>query len=370
MPGGTTILVVDDNAENRALARATLEDEGHRVVLATGGEDGIAAFVREQPDCVLLDVRMPGVDGPTACERIRALPGGRDTPIVFVTAQRDVDTFDRTLRAGGDDFMTKPFRPIELVARVDAALKLRRLATERSELYAQVKQQRDHLVRLQLQKEQLVAFLVHDLQNPVNAIELHAELVLRDRDASQRSRRAAEKIRDEGRALQRMITTLLDIAKADEGRLAPSRSAVDLDVLIGDVFGELEARAQSAGVRLARRLDAGSLSADPDLLRRILENLVENAIRHAPEGSDVTVTARRAQGGIEVRVCDTGAGVPPEQRDLVFERFVRAGSEPTRSNRGLGLAFCKLAVEAHGGRIWIEDALPGAAFCLWIDHAN
>jgi signal transduction histidine kinase len=194
--------------------------------------------------------------------------------------------------------------------------------------------------------------------------------VLRDRDASPRSRRAAEKIREEGRALQRMITTLLDIAKADEGQLAPSRSAVDLDALIGDVFGELEARAQGAGVRLTRRLDAVSVSADPDLFRRILENLVENAIRHAPEGSDVTVAARRAQGGIEVRVCDTGVGVPPEHRELVFERFVRAGSEPTRTNRGLGLAFCKLAVEAHGGRIWVEDALPGAAFCLWIDHAN
>jgi two-component system, sensor histidine kinase and response regulator len=370
MPGPTTILVVDDNAENRALARATLEDEGHRVVLATGGEDGVAAFVREQPDCVLLDVRMPGVDGPTACERIRALPGGRDTPIVFVTALRDVDTFDRTLRAGGDDFMTKPFRPIELVARVDAALKLRRLAAERSELYGQVKHQRDDLLRLQLQKEQLMAFLVHDLKNPVNAIELHAELVLRDRASTDRSRRAAEKIRDEGRALQRMITTLLDIAKADEGRLAPVRRTIELDALIGDVFGELEVRAQAAGVSLVRRLEIASLSADLDLLRRILENLIENAIRHAPEGSEVTVTARPAQDGIELRVCDTGAGVPAEQRDRVFERFVQGGNGPTRSNRGLGLAFCKLAVEAHGGRIWIEDALPGAAFCLWISHAD
>jgi two-component system, sensor histidine kinase and response regulator len=370
MSGGATILVVDDNAENRALARATLEDEGHRVVLATGGEDGIVAFEREHPDCVLLDVRMPGVDGPTACERIRALPGGRDTPIVFVTALRDVDTFDRTVRAGGDDFMTKPFRPIELVARVDAALKLRKLATERSELYGQVKHQRDALLRLQLQKERLMAFLVHDLKNPVNAIELHAQLVLRDRNASERSRHAAEKIRDEGRALQRMITTLLDIAKADEGRLAPARRMIDLAALIDDVFGELEVRAQTAGVRLAHQLDAPSLSADVDLFRRILENLVDNAIRHAPEGSDVTVTVRPAQGGTELRVRDTGAGVPPEQRESVFERFVQGAAEPMHSNRGLGLAFCKLAVEAHGGRIWIEDAHPGAAFCLWIDHAD
>lgn len=368
-----TVLVVDDNVQNRALAQATLEDEGYRVVLAAGGEEGIAAFQREKPDCVLLDVRMPDVDGPTACERIRALPGGRDVPIVFVTAQRDVETFDRTMRAGGDDFMTKPFRPSELVARVEAALKLRKLATERSELYAQVKEQREDLQRLQLQKEQLVAFLVHDLKNPVNAIDLQAELVLRDRDASPRSRRCAEKIREEGRALLRMITTLLDIAKADEGRLAPVRRPVDLRGLAASVVDELEARAQSSGVQLTCELDAMDammVSADPDLLRRVLENLVENAIHHAPEDSNVEIDARPAGGGIELRVRDAGAGVPPELREHIFERFVRGPQVATRQNRGLGLAFCKLAVEAHGGRIWIEDAAPGAAFCVWIGHAD
>ncbi len=365
-----TILVVDDNDQNRALAQATLEDEGYRVVLAAGGEAGVAAFEREHPDCVLMDVRMPDLDGPATCERIRALPGGLDAPIVFVTAQRDLDTFDRTVRVGGDDFMTKPYRPRELVARVEAALKLRKLATERSELYAQVKEQREDLQRLQLQKEQLVAFLVHDLKNPVNAIELQAELVLRDRDASPRSRRCAEKIREEGRALLRMITTLLDIAKADEGRLAPVRRPVDLRGLAASVVDELEARAQSSGVRLSCELDPVMVSADPDLLRRVLENLVENAIHHAPEDSDVQIDARQAGGGIELRVRDAGAGVPPELREHIFERFVRGPQAATRENRGLGLAFCKLAVEAHGGRIWIEDAAPGAAFCVWISHAD
>jgi signal transduction histidine kinase len=369
MGSGATILVVDDNPENRALAKATLEDDDYRVILAANGADGIAAFEREHPDCVLLDVRMPGIDGPTACERIRALPGGSDVPVVFVTALRDVETFDRTVVAGGDDFLSKPFRPNELVARVQAALKLRKLAAERSELYAQIKHQRDVLQRLQLQKEQLVAFLVHDLKNPVNAIELHAELVLRDRDGSDRSKRAAEKIRDEGRSLLRMITTLLDIAKADEGQLAPVRSQIALDGLVDRVVAELDVRAQSAGIRLERQLDAAVITADPELLRRVLENLVENAIRHAPEGSAIQITSRAREHGVELCVRDGGAGVPSEQRERVFERFVQAG-EATRSNRGLGLAFCKLAVEAHGGKIWIEDASPGAAFCIWIADAD
>lgn len=363
------ILVVDDNAQNRALAQATLEDDGYRVLLAARGEEAIAAFARERPDCVLLDVRMPGMDGPATCERLRAMPGGADVPIVFVTALRDVDTFDRTLRAGGDDFMTKPFRPNELIARVQAALKLRRLAAERSELYDQIKHQRDDLQRLQLQKEQLVSFLVHDLKNPVNAIELHAELVLRDRDASERTRRAADKIRDENRALLRMITTLLDIAKADAGQLQPARQPIVLGDVVGDVIGEFEVRAQTASVRLAREVVAPTLHADLDLVRRVLENLVENAIQHAPEQSEIRVTTRRANGGVELRVSDAGPGVPADQRQRVFERFAQGGGA-SRSNRGLGLAFCKLVAEAHGGRIWIEDASPGAVFCVWIEHAD
>jgi two-component system, sensor histidine kinase and response regulator len=176
-----SVLVVDDNAENRALAKATLEDEGYAVTLATTGEEALAAFARATFDCVLLDIRMPGMDGIATCTRLRELPGGVDVPILFVTAQRDVDTFDRARDAGGDDFITKPFRPTELVARVGTASRLRRMAAERSGLYEQIRRQRDDLLRLQLVKEQLTAFLVHDLKNPVNAIELHAQRIQRER---------------------------------------------------------------------------------------------------------------------------------------------------------------------------------------------
>ncbi len=370
MAAPATILVVDDNAENRALAQAVLEDEGYQVVLASGGAAGIEGFTRDQPDCILLDVRMPDLDGPATCERIRALPGGGDVPILFVTAQRDVDTFDRARLSGGDDYVTKPYRPNELIARVEASLKLRRIAVERRDLYSQLKQQRDDLLRLQLQKEQIHAFLVHDLKNPVSTIGLYAELLLRDRQGSERSHQAGASIRTECRTLLRMIMTILDIARADAGQLEPARQPVALEPLIDEVTREFELQAKAAGVRLTRELTAATVHADPDLIRRVLENLVENAIRHAPEGSEVALTARPAERGVELRVQDAGGGVPPEQRERVFERFVSGSSQVTPANRGLGLAFCQVVVQAHGGRIWVEDAAPGAAFCLWIAHAD
>jgi len=363
-----TVLVVDDNSENRALARDALGEEGYRVVEAKTGEEGVAAAAAEKPDCILMDVRMPNVDGITACERIRSTPDGQNVAIIFVTAQRDVETFDRALAAGGDDFMTKPFRPAELVVRIQTALRLRRIANERSALYAQLKQQRDALQRLELQKESLVAFLVHDLKNPVNAIDLSAQQLERGGDSA-KTTRIAGKIREETQHLLRMITNLLDISRADEGRLAPSHTKIDLAALIGEVTGDLGAAATRAEVSLKTEVTATELLADRDLIARVLANLVDNAIRHAPEGSEIKITAARSDSGVELRVADVGPGVPPDLRETVFERF-RSGDTATRTNRGLGLAFCKLAVEAHGGRIWIEDGSPGAVFCVRLDDGR
>jgi signal transduction histidine kinase len=327
--------------------------------------DGIAAFARDQPDCILLDIRMPDVDGIEACRRIRALPGGARVAIVFVTAQRDVETFDRALAAGGDDFITKPVRPNELVVRVQTALRLRHVTAERGELAAELKHQRDELQRLQLQKEQLSAFLVHDFKNPVNAIELQAQRIVRDAAADPRARDAATKICDETRALMRMITNLLDITRADQAQLAPTRQVLDPRVVIESAIAELHARAIASGIEIAVEVEATRVHADRDLLHRVLANLLENAIRHAPEGSVVRVTARRDGRVTELRVIDAGPGVPPDQRERVFDRFVTREAS-ARGNRGLGLAFCRLAVAAHAGTIWIEDARPGAAFCLRI----
>ena len=364
-----TVLVVDDNAENRALAKATLEDEGFLVELAAGGEEALANFARTRADCVLLDIRMPGMDGTEVCRRLRQLPGGEDVPILFVTAQRDVDTFDRARDAGGDDFMTKPYRPSELLARVSAAIKLRRLSIERTEHVGLIRTQRDDMMRLQLQKDQLVAFLVHDLKNPVNAIELHGQRIIRDPDASERARDAAEKIRSETQSLLRMIMNLLDLSKADEGRLQPAKQVISLDELFEEATAAMRPRAQAAQITLEARGDNLAVLADPDLALRIVENLIDNAIRHAPENTAVRVTAALAGDEIEIRIADAGAGIPEALREKVFDRFVQAGTESSRTGRGLGLAFCKLAVEAHGGRIWIEDAAPGAVFCLRLGRA-
>jgi signal transduction histidine kinase len=367
------ILVVDDNEANRTLARAALEDEGYQVVLASGGAAGVEAFERERPDCVLLDVRMPEVDGFEASKRIRALPGGIETPVLFLTALRDVDTFDRALNAGADDFLTKPVRPAELVARIDTVLKMRRLRAELREHYELLKHQRDDLLRLQLQKERLMSFVVHDLKNPVNSMDLHAQLLLRDPLLPQSGRDSAKQIRSDAQQLVRMILNLLDLSKADEGKLAPKWTDVDVERLVANVGEDVRASAEARGIRIETSIEAKRARWDEDLVRRVLTNLVENALRYAPRDTTVRVTVTNIGDETELRVADAGTGVPEAIRTRIFDPFVQVedvDGRSTRSGRGLGLAFCRLAVEAHGGRIWVEDAAPGAAFCITIPQGD
>jgi signal transduction histidine kinase len=224
-------------------------------------------------------------------------------------------------------------------------------------------------MRLQLQKERLTEFVVHDLKNPVTSMDLHAQLLLRNREVPASARASAERIREDARSLLRMIMNLLDIAKGEEGQLAPHATEVDPRQLAHDVCETLEVRARAQQVTLEHRVTLEPpLRADAELVRRVLENLVENAVRHAPEGSTVRLAIEARDGAVELRVADQGDGVPEGMREQIFERFVQLeeGGVKNLAGRGLGLSFCKLVAEAHGGRIWVEDAAPGAAFCLRI----
>ena len=365
------MLVVDDNEQNRALAKATLEQEDYEVVLAKSGQEALDSFQARKPDCVLLDVRMPGMDGPETCRRLRQLPGAADVPVVFLTASRDVDTFDAALAAGGTDFLTKPVQPAELVLRVQAALRLCELDATNRQNFELIRRQRDDLMRLQLQKERLMAFVVHDLKSPVSSVDLLAQVLRRDKNLPESARETADAIRLEVGSLMRLIMNLLDISKAEEGALAVSPSRFHFATFAEPVLESIRVRAAAKEVSLTSQIELQEVSADPDLLRRILENLLDNALRYAPKGSAVTLTTLSQAGELEIRIADQGRGVPVEMRESIFDRFVQlehGDRTAPRTGRGLGLTFCRIAVEAHGGRIFVEDGDPGAVFCIRLPH--
>jgi two-component system sensor histidine kinase/response regulator len=363
--GHATVLVVDDQAANRELARHTLEDDGYRVRMAASGREALEILEHERADCVLLDIRMPDLDGFEVCQRLRALPEAAGTPVLFLTAVREADVLEQALGMGAFDFLTKPIKPAELLMRVATALRVSRLGNERDELHAMLQRQRDDLLRLSLQKERLSTFLVHDLKNPVFGIKLAGELLLVDAQGSPRSKEVGKRISQESSRLLRMIQNLLDISRADEEQLVPSCTEFEVGPLLGEVFSVLALQAQIRDIELRSKAEA-RLSADREMIRRLFENLLDNALHYAPRGSTVLVEAARRSHGLELFVRDAGPGVPLELRESIFERYVQAAPAKGRTGQGLGLAFCKVVVETHGGKIWVEDGEPGTVFRIWL----
>jgi two-component system sensor histidine kinase/response regulator len=360
------ILVVDDNVANRLLVVETLAPEGMEVSEAASGDEALRAFAAQPFDVVLLDVRMPGLDGFATLERLRTLPGG-DAPVVFLTALRDVDTFDRARAAGAVDFLTKPVRPSELLARVDMLVRLRRLGAEADRYLGEIRRQRDDLLRVQLQKERLAAFIVHDLKNPLSSMRLYAEVVGGADGLPSEAREAAEAIRDQCDRLNRLVLNLLDVSKADEGTLTIRPTPVDVPALVTELLVEVGRQAEQRRVTLAVEIAPQLIfELDRDLVHRLLQNLLDNAVRHTPKGGTVRVEGAVEGGALVLRVRDDGVGIPEAMRERIFDPFVQLDTGPSssRSGRGLGLAFCRAAAIAHGGSIAVEPSAVGACFTV------
>jgi len=366
-----TILAVDDNEQNRMVIEGNLASAGYGVVLACNGQEAIEKFKAQTPDLVLLDVVMPGIDGFETCRQLRLAPNGADIPIVFLTALNDIDSHKEALAAGGDDLLTKPIHRTELILRVRSMLWMRRLRSELRSGYNLISSQRDTLIVTQKKKDELANFLVHDLKNPITSVLTSANMLLEipaimnDPTALQLSKH----VLSAGRVIERMILNLLDINKSEDGMLVPRVAQSDLPCLLGDIVKAAQPQARFREIDLKSEISNGlrTVYFDSSLIQRTLDNLLANALRFAPKGSRISIEAKALDDkNFEIRVRDQGPGIPAEQRERIFEKYVRLETDNNQNlNQGLGLTFCRAAVEVHGGKIWVESNEPkGACLCV------
>jgi len=266
---------------------------------------------------------------------------------------------------------------IDRVARHLSDFQGRALVTLSKQVVAQLELRRRIflLARTQQQKEELTSLIVHDLKSPLVSIASNAHYVAGDTDLTDKRRAALGDIEIAAESMGRMVMNILDISQSEDGSLASDLGDVRLAVLIDEVQRHVGQRARQEGLSLevTLALDDDKIHADRDLVRRVLENLLDNSIKYASAGSVVHVDVRGpvdldGVAGVEMRVRDSGPGIPEEYRTRIFEKYFqleRDVSAHRRVSRGLGLAFCKLAVEAHGGKIWVEDNRPqGSCFVV------
>lgn len=363
------ILVVDDSESNRVLVRGYLGTSGYTVETASGGREAIAAFAARGADLVLLDVEMPDLDGFETCRALRAFPEGDVTQIVFLTGLSDRATLARALEGGVDDFLTKPIQRAELLVRVRSLLALSRLRREQKRNLETIRAQRDEVLRIQEQKDELVELVVHDLKSPLASILASGAYLAERPGLDDDGVEAATDIVRSAESMHRMVMDLLDVGRSEEGALPMHTAPLDVGAFLREVGAAVAVRAKTRGQAIEVVTDApGMIEADRDLLWRVMENLVDNCLKYAPSGEKVTLSARARDHLCEIRVSDRGPGVPEAYREKIFEKYARLDADANRharSSRGLGLLFCRLAVEAHGGRIRVEQNAPhGASFCI------
>ena len=356
-----SVLVVDDTIENLRLLSNLLGEQGYEVRAVTNGRHALQAAEHDPPDLVLLDITMPDMDGYEVCRRLKATDRCKDVPVIFITAL--TDTADKVLAfdAGGVDCVTKPFQFAEVLARVKTHLALRRAQVALAESYQRLR-------GLEELRDNLVHMIVHDMKSPLAAIRIHLDLLKRPVAAlSEDSQEDLQAALDSVDVVNRMANDLLDVNRLEQGKMPIERSVWDLTRMAAEV------RATLAPMDRERQIDvesAGTVEAicDGAIIRRIMENLVSNAIKHTPAGSRVRIAIASRGGRARVEVHDEGRGLPPAAREKIFEKFVTLDDRHNRAHHstGLGLTFCKLAVEAHEGTIGVEPRVP-AGSTFWFE---
>ncbi len=349
-----SILMVDDNPVNLQVLTSMLKQSGWRPRPVTSGRLGLQAARKEPPDLVLLDVNMPEMNGYEVCEQLKADTNLADIPVIFVSALGETMDKVRGFAVGGVDYITKPFQLDEVRARVTAHLELRR---QRRELQASY----DKLRESERMRDSLVHMIVHDLRSPLTAISAYLELF----GQAAKEKLGAETQEDVANAFHatrnmiRMINEILDVSKMEAQMMKLDLRECDLVQVVGGSLDDLESLVGARSLAFERPAAPARLLADREIVSRIMQNLLANALRFTPADGEIRVGIVVEAEHMRVFVADTGPGIPPDFRESIFDKFVQVGGSALPRNRctGLGLTFCKMAVEAHGGRIGVDSEL-------------
>lgn len=348
-----SILVIDDEINNFEVIEILLHKSPYQLLYAASGFEALAKLETRRPDLILLDVMMPNLDGIEVCRRIKAQVALRHIPVIMVTALNSKENLVRCLEAGADDFIGKPVNGLEFRARLRSMLR--------------IKKQYDDLKESLRLREDLSNMLVHDLRNPLTNIVLACR-ILQLYGLTEKQQQKLEQIEYSGRRLEAMIDSLLILAKLDSGKLMLNLEQINICGIAQDAIADFQEIAEQQQINLASDFSDtdGKILADASIMRRVLDNLLSNALKFSLPNMQVLLKIDSPVGcQVRIQIHDQGRGVSDEVRRRLFEKFETGESFRAIPQTGLGLAFCKIAIEAHQGKISVEANEPnGTIFTI------
>lgn len=357
------VLIVDDTPENITLVTSILKGR-YRTKVAINGEKALGiVFSADPPDLILLDIMMPGMDGYEVLRRLKANASTADIPVIFLTSK----SLEQDEKAGFDlgavDYITKPFSPDIVIARVKTQLDLQKQKKLLLESYEQ-------LVSLEKARDSLVHMIVHDLRGPLTIAIGYIDL-LKTFEAERLTAEGNEFldiIRDAGETLVEMIASVLDVNRMESMQVALRLTECDVVDICREVMKKLSSLVRDRKISLIAPPVPRTILADFDLVTRVIQNLLGNALKFTPRSGKIFVTVEDGEECIRVSVKDNGPGIPAEYKENVFDKFfqVAAREKGHKYSTGLGLTFCKMAVEAHRGRIGVNSE-SGQGSTFWFE---
>ncbi len=361
--GKPYILLVDDTEANLRVLGPLLRTEGWAVAAATNGAQALELIARRPPDLVLLDVMMPEMDGFEVCRRLRANAATQDLPVLFITALTDEESIVKGFSVGGQDYIAKPFRQAELIARVRTHLALRE-ATRRAE------RQAADLAQLNADKDRFFSIIAHDLRSPLAGLLGLSETMAANLQhfTPAEATESMVEMAKAARNLYQLLENLLEWSQLQTGRMECKPERVELELLLMELADLFGASSQQKNITLQLQPQPCTAWGDRRMINAVFRNLISNALKFTPRGGRVTLRCGNLDGLAFAEVADSGAGISPKLLETLFAPGAKPASQPgTAGERGtgLGLVLCREMLERMDGTITASSS-PGQGSILLV----
>ncbi len=355
------ILIVDDVTRNIQIISTILKQEGYKMSFARSGESALELVKKNQFDLILLDIMMPGIDGHETCQRLKSDPDTKDLPVIFLTAKTDPDSIVKGFDLGAVDYITKPFRASELLARVKTHLQLK---------YAQ-----ENLREANATKDRFFSIIAHDLKGPFNSLLGYTDVLMNYWDSypDEKRKEFVKTIHQQSDRLFRMLENLLEWSRMQLGKIKRRPVMINLSQLGNSELMFLKPQAEKKKITLKTDIPEDAQAfGDGNMLSTVIRNLLSNAIKFTHPEGEIRISARPEGDLMQISVSDNGVGIAEDNIAKLFridKHFSTYGTNK-EAGTGLGLILCKDFVEKNGGRLWVESELgQGSHFKLTIPRA-